>query len=80
MKKYMYVQVTISEGSCVNGARIYYSDDELGLELSYATDYKDGMKELRKLEKRLGRPAALVVNRYNRNISYKELHGYIDRE
>lgn len=80
MKRYMSVQVIISEGSCLHRARIYYTDDELGLELSYTTDYENGMKELRKLEKRLGRPAEMIVNRYNRNIAYKELYGYIDRE
>ena len=80
MKRYMSVRITISEGSCLHGASIYYTDDELGLELSYTTDYEQGMKELRKLEKRLGKVAHLVINRFNPTIAYKELYGYIDRE
>ena len=80
MKRYMSVQVTISEGSCLHGARIYYTDDELGLELSYTTDYEHGMKDLRKLEKILKKPAQMIINRFDPKIAYKELYGYIDRE
>lgn len=80
MKKYMSVQVTISKDSCLHGARIYYSDEELGLELCHTVGYEQGMKELRRLEKRLGRVAKLVINRYNPKIAYKELYGFLDRE
>lgn len=80
MKRYMSVQIIISEGSCLHGARIYYSDDELGLELSYATSYEEGMKQLRKLENMLHKPAKLIINQFNSTLAYKELYGYIDRE
>lgn len=80
MKKYMSVTVTICEGSSIHGARLYYSDDELGLEIDTAVSYEEGMKQLRQLEKRLNKPAQMTINRFNREIAYKELYGYIDRE
>lgn len=80
MKKFLSVSVTCCPGSSLHEAHVYYTDDEAGLKLSFDLPYEQGMKELRKLEKRLGRPAALIVNRYNRDVSYKELFGYIDRE
>lgn len=80
MKKYMDVMVTCCPGSSLHAARVYYSDEEAELELFFQLSYEDGMKELRKLEKRLGRMATIVVNQFDRNIAYKELYGYIDRE
>lgn len=80
MKKYMAVTVTIYEGSSTNRAHLYYSDDELGLEISTTIPYEDGMKQLRQLEKRLNKAAKLVVNQFDRSIAYKELYGFIDRE
>ena len=80
MKRFMAVRVTICEGSSIHGAYIYYTDDELGIELSNNVSYDEGMKQLRKLEKLLNKPAKLVINHYNHTISYKELSGYIDRE
>ena len=80
MKKYMSVYVTICEDSSLHGAYINYTDEEADVDLSFKTDYEQGMKELRKLEKLLGKPAQLTVNRYNPTISYKTLYGYIDRE
>lgn len=80
MKKYMSVTVTICEGSSIHGARFYYSDDELGLEIATNVSYEEGMKQLRQLEKRLNKAAELVVNQFDRSIAYKELGGFIDRE
>lgn len=80
MKKYMSVTVTICEGSSIHGARLYYSDDELGLEIATTIPYEDGMKQLRQLEKRLGKPARMTINQFDREIAYKELYGFIDRE
>jgi hypothetical protein len=80
MKKYMAVTVTICEGSSIHGARLYYSDDELGLEIATTISYEEGMKQLRQLEKRLNKAAKLVVNQFDRSIAYKELYGFIDRE
>jgi len=80
MKRYVSIRVTACEGSYVHGAHLYYSDEELGLEIDTTLSYEEGMKQLRQLEKLLNRPAQLVVNRYNRDISYKELYGVIDRE
>lgn len=80
MKKYMAVTVTICEGSSIHGARIYYSDEELGLEITTKASYEEGMKQLRQLEKRLNKTATLVINEFNRKIAYKELRGFIDRE
>lgn len=80
MKKYMSVTITICHDSCINGAYLYYSDEELGLEIATNISYKEGMKQLRQLEKRLGKPAKMTVNQFDRNIAYKELYGYIDRE
>ena len=80
MKKYMSVTVTICEGSCINGARLYYSDDELGLDIATNLSYEEGMKQLRRLEKLLGKPAQMKINQFDREIAYKELYGYIDRE
>lgn len=80
MKKYMAVTITICKDSTIHGARLYYSDDELGLEIDTAVSYEEGMKQLRQLEKLLNKPAKMTVNRFNREIAYKELYGYIDRE
>ena len=80
MTRYMAVTVTICEDSSIQGARLYYSDDELGLEIATTISYEDGMKQLRQLEKRLGKPAQMKINQFDRNIAYKELYGFIDRE
>ena len=80
MTRYMAVTVTICEDSSIQGARLYYSDDELGLEIATTISYEDGMKQLRQLEKRLGKPAEMKINQFDRNIAYKELYGFIDRE
>ena len=80
MKRFMSVRVTISEGSAIHRAHLYYTDDELGLQLSTYVPYEEGMKQLRQLEKLLNRPAKLIINHYNPTIAYKELYGYIDRE
>lgn len=80
MKKYMSVTITICKGSRLNGAYFYYSDDELGLEIATQISYEEGMKQLRQLEKRLGKLAQMTINQFDRTIAYKELHGYIDRE
>jgi len=80
MKKYMSVTVTICEGSSIHGAQLYYSDDELELEIATTISYEEGMKQLRQLEKRLSKPAQMTINRFDRKIAYKELHGYLDRE
>jgi hypothetical protein len=76
----MNVTVTISEGSCLHNARVYYTDDELNLELYHVVSYEQGMEDLRKLEKILKKPARLIINQFNAKIAYKELSGYIDRE
>lgn len=80
MTRYMAVTVTICENSSIQGARLYYSDDELGLEIATTISYEDGMKQLRQLEKRLGKPAQMKINQFDRGIAYKELYGFIDRE
>lgn len=80
MKKYMSVTVTICEDSSIHGARLYYSDEEAGLEIATTISYEEGMKQLRQLEKRLGRTAKMTINQFDRAIAYKELYGFIDRE
>lgn len=80
MNKYMAVTVTICNGSSINGARLYYTDDELGLEIATNVSYEEGMKQLRQLEKLLGKPAQMKINQFDRDIAYKELYGFIDRE
>ena len=80
MKKYMAILITIYGNSCDNNARLYYTDDELGLEIATTISYEEGMTQLRQLEKRLGKPAQMKINQFDRNIAYKELYGFIDRE
>ena len=80
MRRFMAVTVTICKGSSIHGAHIYYTDDELGIELSTNVSYDEGMKQLRKLEKLLHKPAKMTVNQYDSEIVYKDLFGYIDRE
>lgn len=80
MKRYMSVRVTICEGSILHGGAIYYSDEEIGLEISSKVSYEDGMAHLRKLEKLLHKSPTLTINQFDRTIAYKELYGYIDRE
>ena len=80
MKKYMSIHITICESiPCLHGARIHYFDSDANVNIAYNTSYEQGMIELRKLEKLLGRPAKLTVNQYNTEIVYKELHGFLDR-
>lgn len=78
MKRYMAVRITICEGSSIHGGRIHYEDDELGINISADVSYEEGMKQLRKLEQLLHRPAKMDINQYNTDISYKELYGFID--
>jgi len=80
MEKYMAITVTICEDSSIQGARLYYSDDKLGLEITTRLSYEEGMKQLRQLEKRLGKMATMTINQFDRDIAYKELNGFIDRE
>lgn len=80
MKRFMAIRVTICKGSSIHGGHIYYTDDEIGLELSTTVSYEEGMAQLRKLEKRLRKPAEMTINQYNSEIAYKDLYGYIDRE
>ena len=80
MKRYMSILITTFSNPSDNNARLYYADDELGLEISTTISYEDGMKQLRKLEKRLGKPAQMKINEFDRDIAYKELYGFIDRE
>ena len=80
MNKYMSVTITNCEGSSLQRGHLYYSDDELGIVISTPVSHEAGMQYLRKLEKLLQRPAALSINPYNTEISYKELHGFIGRE
>lgn len=77
-KKYMAVTITYSDSDFLTGAHVYYSDETDGLELYHKISIEEGMNELRKLEKILGKPAKLIANHYNRTIFYKELAGYID--
>ena len=78
MKRYMMIIIEISKNPEWNKARIYYSDDELGLEMHHIVSYESGMKELRQLEKRLGKTAKLVINQFDPSLSHKELSGYLD--
>lgn len=80
MKRFMSVRVTNCEGSSIHGGHIYYTDDDIGLELSVDVPYEEGMTQLRKLEKLLHKFAKTTVNQYDSEITYKELYGYIDRE
>lgn len=81
MKKYMSVIITICKSSPrVQGSWLYYSDDELKLEIATEISYEEGMKQLRQLEKRLGKPAKMRINEFDRDIAYKELNGFLDRE
>ena len=76
----MAVRLTICEGTSIHGAHLYYSDEELGLEISTKLSYNDGMKQLRKLEKLLGKTATMTINQFDRSIAYKELYGFFGRE
>ena len=80
MKRFMAIKVTICEGSSIHGGHIYYTDDDIGLELSTQVSYEEGMIQLRKLEKRLHKSAEMTINPYDSEIAYKDLYGYIDRE
>ena len=60
-----------------NNASISYIDEEENFELNIMVSYEEGMRELRKLEKRLNKIATLDVNRYNVHICTKQLVGII---
>ena len=81
MKKFLGVCISYDRSDpSINTAHLYYEDSEIGLKLSLKLTYEQGMEELHKLEERLGCSAKLNPNRYNSDIVYKELYGYIDRE
>ena len=79
MSKFMHIMVTITKDNH-NSAHLYYADDEAGVEINTHVSYKDGMEQLRKLEKLLNKPAQLVINQFDHTIAYKDLHGIIRRE
>lgn len=81
MKKWISVTVTCyEEFPESNNCHFFYDDDEAELHLNQILSYADGMKALRQAEKLLGRTAELIVNRFTPTVSYKEIHGYFDRE
>lgn len=74
------MSITVNHNSVFpkyDNASIYYKDEEENFELSIMVSYKEGMRELRKLEKRLNKVATLNVNRYNVYICTKQLAGII---
>lgn len=77
--KYMDITVTTHIGkptySC---AVLFYDDDEADIHLHLHLSYEEGMRELQKLEQKLGKKAEHTVNRYDDSIVYDELHGIIE--
>lgn len=79
-KRFISIKVTICEGSNLQGGKLYYADDEIGLEISTELSYNEAMVQLRKIEKLLDKPAKLTINQFNKTIAYKSIYGYIGRE
>lgn len=78
--KYVSIIVTHCPAcATLHNASIYTYDTELKLVSSYTTTYEEGMRELRKLERKLGRVAAMDVHPYMSDLSHKSLSGFLDR-
>jgi len=79
--RYMAVRITICP-TCptIEGAYLYYSDSQLGLELAHNIDMEEATRLVQMMEKRLSCKAALSVNEYDNSISYIDIRGFLDWE
>lgn len=76
-----YMSVTLSNfgmNSNLNHAYIYISVDSCQLEVCHKVSWKDGVKELAKLAKKLNKVPKFSSNYWNPDICYRELSGYLD--
>jgi hypothetical protein len=55
-----------------------YDDEEADVHLHLHLSYEEGMRELHKLEEKLGKRAEHNINRYDASITYDELYGVIE--
>ena len=76
MKKYMSVSVTIAP--TWNESSIYYSDDELHLDLHFYETAAKGWTRLQDLANRLGVRPTLTYNQYDTTIRYWVVRGFLD--
>ena len=77
--KYMNITVTTYTGHPeYTRAVLFYDDDEADIHLQLHLSYEEGMRELHKLEQKLGKKAEHTINRYDDSITYDELHGIIE--
>ena len=81
MKEYNHfirLEITICPGHSIHTAYLGYIDNKLGIKTGKDISYEQGMKILRKLEKRLGKVATMTINSFDPSISYKEIYGFLD--
>lgn len=77
--KYMYIAVTTcTKHPELTSAVLFYDDDEADIHLHLHLSYEEGMRELHKLEQKLGAQAEHTINRYDDSIVYDELHGLFE--
>lgn len=58
--------------------RMYLSVDSCHLELAHDMPLEDAEAEMAKLKERLGTEPTRTVNRYNNDMAYVELYGFLD--
>ena len=76
-----YVSVSITNygmGSTLSHGHIYIAVESCQLEIGHQVTVEVALKEMAKLAKRLGKAPTLTANQFNREISYRELRGYLD--
>lgn len=60
-----------------NGGYIGFIDHKLGFQVHKNVSYEQGMRLLRKLEKRFGQVALPICNQFNPGICHKEISGFL---
>lgn len=77
--KWMNIIVsTFTDNPEMNCAVLFYDDDDANVHLALHPTYEEGLTELRKLEKRLGKLATREVNPNNPHIFNDSLSGLFD--
>lgn len=72
--KLLSIRVTHTENCPIlNYGHVIYINEERKTERSLELNYENGMKLLRRLEKRFNKFAEMGVNPYDNSICYKEL-------
>ena len=79
MKFMRIVVTTYTEDPAYTSAVLFYDDDKADVHLHLHLSYEEGMRELHKLEQKLGKQAERTINRFNSSIIDDEVYGIIEQ-